>query len=99
MPSLGNELVEIDPVNGALGRHVLVGSDPGRVVVTDDGSMAYVALRGANQIVRVDLATFSGRRADRRRPEHGTCGPQSSTTSTCCPGATTLVVATLRSRG
>ncbi|HET9444031.1 MAG TPA: hypothetical protein VFO65_11950, partial [Acidimicrobiales bacterium] len=56
--ALGNELVEVDPETGALGRHVFVGSDPGPITLTDDGTTAYVGLRGANRIAQVDLTTF-----------------------------------------
>jgi hypothetical protein len=57
--TLGNSLVELDPETGALDRHVYVGSEPGQVALTDDGSTAYVALDGANGIAEVDLATFT----------------------------------------
>jgi hypothetical protein len=56
---LGNELVELDPVTGALRRHVWVGSDPTDFAVTDDGDTAYVYLSGAARIARVDLTTFA----------------------------------------
>jgi hypothetical protein len=56
---LGNELVELDPRTGALGRHVAVGSQPEDIEITDDASTAYVALGGTNRIVQVDLATFT----------------------------------------
>jgi hypothetical protein len=58
-PALGNELVEVDPNDGTLRRHVWVGSDPTQVAVSDDGTTAYVVLRGANRVVRVDLLTFT----------------------------------------
>ena len=57
--SLGNELVELDPETGALGRRLAVGSDPGPIAVTTDGVAAFVGLRGVNRIVRVDLASFT----------------------------------------
>ncbi|HVT78262.1 MAG TPA: calcium-binding protein [Acidimicrobiales bacterium] len=58
-PSLGNDLVEIDPETGAIGRHVFVGSRPTAVAVTDDGLYAYVGLTGANRVVKVNLQTFA----------------------------------------
>jgi DNA-binding beta-propeller fold protein YncE len=58
-PSLGNDLVEIDPESGAFGRHVFVGSRPARVAISDDASTAYVGLRGASHLVQVDLVTFT----------------------------------------
>lgn len=58
-PSLGNELVELDPETGDIGRHVFVGSEPGPIAITDDGTTAYVGMRGANTIARIDLGTFT----------------------------------------
>jgi Ca2+-binding RTX toxin-like protein len=57
--ALGNDLVEIDPATGSLGRNVYVGSRPSNVAVSDDGSVAYVGFDGANAIAKVDLATFT----------------------------------------
>lgn len=56
--SLGNELVELNPVTGQVLRHVFVGSQPTRVAVSDDGSTAYVALKGASAITKVGLDAF-----------------------------------------
>ena len=58
-PNLGNELVELDPFTGALGRRVFVGSDLDQIALTDDGTTAYVSLNGSNRVARVDLATFA----------------------------------------
>ena len=55
----GNELVEIDPSTGAIGRQVPVGASPGRVAVSDDGSTAYVGLQVAGSVVRIDLRSFT----------------------------------------
>lgn len=57
-PSLGNELVELNPRTGQIGRHVFVGGRPTQVEVSDDGTVAYVAIDGA-RIVKVDLASFT----------------------------------------
>ncbi len=57
-PSLGNELLELDPATGEIGRHVFVGSRPTHVVASDDGSTAYVSVDGG-QVVEVDLASFA----------------------------------------
>ncbi len=59
VPGLGNRLVEIDPHTGARGRAVFVGSEPSAVAVADDGSRAYVGLRGSPVVVEVDLASFT----------------------------------------
>jgi hypothetical protein len=63
VPSSGgtraNTVVKIDPANATLIGSVAVGSDPGSLSMSDDGSFLYVALRGAPKIVRVDLSTFT----------------------------------------
>lgn len=56
-PSHGNEVVEIDGVTGAVLWGVFVGSDPGPLAVSDDGSTLYVGLDGAAAVRRVDLIT------------------------------------------
>lgn len=58
-PSVGNEVVELDPATGAIIRHVFVGSEPGQLAITDDHSTLYVGLLGTNGIARVDLTTFT----------------------------------------
>lgn len=52
----GNSVVSIDPVTGAVGQPIFVGSQPGKVVIADDGSYLYVALTGTAAVRRVDLA-------------------------------------------
>ena len=57
--SFGNELVEVDPETGQIGRHVFVGSQPSRIAASDDGLFAYVGLAGAMRIITVSLVTFT----------------------------------------
>jgi sugar lactone lactonase YvrE len=59
----GNELLALDPTNGAVRRRLEVGSEPSLIVVTDDASTAYVVLDGANLVVEVDLVAFAVRRS------------------------------------
>jgi hypothetical protein len=54
-----NAVVEIDPVTGAIGRHVLAGSDPNVLALSDDGSILYVGLEGANRIATISVANFT----------------------------------------
>jgi len=54
----GNSVTEIDPSTGEIGASVWVGSEPGRLAVSDDGATLYVALNGAGAIRRVDLVTL-----------------------------------------
>jgi DNA-binding beta-propeller fold protein YncE len=53
-PELGR-IVAIDPVTGAIGRSVVVGTDPEWVVVSNDGRYLYVALDGEGAVRRVRL--------------------------------------------
>ena len=53
----GNSVSAIDPVTGAVGAPVFVGSEPGTLALSDNGQYAYTGLRGAPRIRRVNLAT------------------------------------------
>lgn len=54
-----NSVLPIDPVTGELGASVFVGSQPGPLAISDDGSTLYVGLDGAFSVRRVDLATLT----------------------------------------
>lgn len=51
----GNSIAVIDPVTGAVGPFIPVGSEPGRLALSDDGRTLYVSLAGAGAVRRVDL--------------------------------------------
>jgi hypothetical protein len=53
----GNTLVTIDPKTGNLGTPVSVGSQPGKMALTDDGNFLYVNLNGANAVGRFNMTT------------------------------------------
>jgi uncharacterized repeat protein (TIGR01451 family) len=53
----GNSVVPIDPETGSIGSPVFVGSEPGKLALSDDGRYLYVALDGAAAVRRFDLAT------------------------------------------
>lgn len=53
----GNSVVSVDPVSGALGKPIPVGSEPDRLAVSDDGQYLWVGLDGASAVRRVNLAT------------------------------------------
>lgn len=53
-PTFGNSLVEIDPASHAIIANVSVGSEPGALAISDDGSYVYVCLAGADAIAKVD---------------------------------------------
>jgi uncharacterized protein (TIGR03437 family) len=56
-PTYGNQVVPVNPTTGIAGPGVLVGSNPSKVEISDDGSYLYVALDGAAAVRRVNLAT------------------------------------------
>ncbi len=51
----GNSIVSFDPATGALGKPLFVGSEPGVMAVSDDGTTLWVALNGTSAIRKVDL--------------------------------------------
>jgi uncharacterized repeat protein (TIGR01451 family) len=57
VPVYGNTVTAIDPETGALGPSIFVGSEPGKLALSDDGKTLYVALQGAAAVRVVDLST------------------------------------------
>ena len=55
----GNSIVSINPFTGAVGSPVFVGSEPGKLAVSDNGQYLYVGLGGAAQVRRVNLTTMT----------------------------------------
>jgi len=55
----GNSIVSIDPLTGALGTPVFIGSEPKAVAISDDGKYLYVVLSGSNEVRQFDIATQS----------------------------------------
>lgn len=55
----GNSIVSIDPVTGAVGPPLLVGSSPRALAVSSDGQHLYVGLDGATAVRQVDLASHT----------------------------------------
>lgn len=53
----GNSIVPIDPLTGATGTPIPVGSEPDRLAITSDGKYLWVALDGAAAVRQVDLTT------------------------------------------
>jgi trimeric autotransporter adhesin len=52
-----NSIVSVDPVTGALGTPISVGSEPNRLAISSDGQNLWVALDGASAVRQVNLAT------------------------------------------
>jgi hypothetical protein len=55
----GNTVTVIDPVTGSIGPSVYVGSEPGKLALSDDGQFLYVALNATPVIKRLTLATMT----------------------------------------
>ena len=53
--SLGNSIVPIDPNTGTIGTPINVGSEPGKMALSSDGTVIWVALNGAGAVRKVDL--------------------------------------------
>jgi hypothetical protein len=51
----GNSITPIDPSSGAVGQSVFVGSEPGKMAISDDSHYIYVGLDGANAVNRYDV--------------------------------------------
>ena len=43
----GNSIVEVDPTTGATGAPVLIGSEPSRLAISDNGQVVWASLEGA----------------------------------------------------
>ena len=56
-PPYANSVVSVDPVTGALGRPILIGSEPDQLAVSSDGTTLWVGLDGASAVRKVDLTT------------------------------------------
>lgn len=55
----GNTITVINPATGVVGPSVFVGSEPGKLALSDNAQYLYVGLNGAAAIRRVDLQTFT----------------------------------------
>jgi hypothetical protein len=55
--SHANKLIVIDPKTGDIGPSFNVGSDPGKLAISDDGRFIYVGLNGTPRVSRFDVRT------------------------------------------
>ncbi len=55
--STGNSIAKIDPATGQIESTVFVGSEPGKLALSDDGHTLYVSLDGAGAVRRYDIST------------------------------------------
>ena len=56
-PLFANSIVDFDPVTGAMGTPIPVGSNPSEIAISSDGTTAYIGLNGSSSIRRVDLVS------------------------------------------
>ena len=55
--STGNSLVPIEPVTGTIETAIPIGSEPGKLAISDNGQYIYVALNGVPAVRRFDTAS------------------------------------------
>src|SRR5205807_3627817 len=53
----GNSLVQIEPVAGTVGTPVPMGSEPGKLAISDNSQYIYASLDGAAAVRRFDIAS------------------------------------------
>jgi hypothetical protein len=53
----GNSVLRIDPPSATPTGTVVVGSQPGALAISDDGSLLYVGLNGSDSVLAMDLAS------------------------------------------
>jgi uncharacterized repeat protein (TIGR01451 family) len=97
-PLYANTITRVNPVSGAIGPSVPIGSEPRKLALSSDGTALWVGLDGAGAIRKVDLGSL-------------TAGPQFSLGSDpflgpyfvedmeVIPGAPNSVVVALRNQG
>ena len=58
-PHFPNRVIAIDPWRGIVVASTFVGSEPGKLAISDDGSVLYVALTGSSSILRLDATSLT----------------------------------------
>ncbi|HZI88587.1 MAG TPA: Calx-beta domain-containing protein [Pyrinomonadaceae bacterium] len=53
----GNSITPVDPISGAVGTPVNIGSEPNKLAISDNGQFIYVGLDGAKAVRRFDVAS------------------------------------------
>ena len=54
---MGNSIAKIDPATGQVESFVFIGSEPGKLALSDDGHTLYVNLEGAAAVRKFDITT------------------------------------------
>jgi hypothetical protein len=79
-------ITEIDPATGAIGVSTPVGSQPGRLAISDTGEYLYVALNGLPGVVRMHLPTRTVGTPFTLGPPDPTFGPRFADDISVAPG-------------
>ena len=58
-PGTQGQIRTIDPVTGSVGQSILVGNEPDRLAVSDDGQFLYVSLDNENAVRRLTLPALT----------------------------------------
>lgn len=53
--AFGNSIVSIDPYTGVVANHLWVGSEPGKLSLSKDGSTLWIAYAGSPSVRKIDL--------------------------------------------
>jgi hypothetical protein len=56
-PTYGNSVVSVDPLTGAIGTPIRVGSEPNKLALSSDGTILWVGLDGGSAVRQVNLTT------------------------------------------
>lgn len=56
-PAVANSVTRINPATGAIENSVVVGTNPGRLALSDNGQTLYVGINGANAVRKFDMQT------------------------------------------
>jgi len=86
----GNTVVSVDPLTGALGTPIPVGSEPDKLAITADGKYLWVALDGASAVRMVDLVAGTAGMQFSIYPEGE--GQMAAAALAALPGATNSVI-------
>lgn len=85
---LGNSIVPIDPYTGLIGTPIWVGSEPGRLALSDDGYTLWVSLDGISGVRKVDLRNGVATPVQITIPGDGHTGNYTVTDIDVLPGTT-----------
>jgi len=96
--SIGNSITAVDPLTGEIGRSPFVGSEPGKLAISDDGQFVYAVLNGAPKVARLDLISgVLDLTIDLTGPERG--GTVFAEDVEVMPGSPGTIAVTLQNQG